>query len=114
MYTSHCVFLYTNTHDYISVRCVCKHIPVARSYSLGQPLRGVKRRGRNRRQVAAPIEATSVAVVPVTSHMLRNVYRATVVGARQRLTVSARVAVHRTIKRGAVYVARNAKSKEAH
>ena len=36
VYTSHCVFVYNNTHDYISVRRVCKHVPVARSYFLGQ------------------------------------------------------------------------------
>ena len=48
------------------------------------------------------------------SHMLCNVLPGDGRGARQRLTVSARVAVHRTIKRCAVYVARNAKSKEAH
>ena len=46
--------------------------------------------------------------------MLRNVLPGDGRGARQKLTVSARVAVHRTIKRCAVYVARNAKSKEAH
>jgi hypothetical protein len=33
MYTSRCVVVYSNTHDYISVRRVCKHVPVARSYS---------------------------------------------------------------------------------
>ena len=48
------------------------------------------------------------------SHLLCNVLPGDGRGARQRLTVSARVAVHRTIKRCAVYVARNAKSKEAH
>ena len=48
------------------------------------------------------------------SHMLRNVLPGDGRGARQRLTVSARVAVHRTIKRCAVYVARNGKFKEAH
>ena len=31
-----CIRIYNNTHDYISVRRVCKHVPVARSYSLGQ------------------------------------------------------------------------------
>ena len=36
MYTSRCVFVYDNTHDYISVRRVCKHVPAARSYSLDQ------------------------------------------------------------------------------
>ena len=36
MSTSHCAFVYTNTHDYISFRCVYKHDPVARWYSLGQ------------------------------------------------------------------------------
>ena len=29
-------YIYNNTHDYLSVRRVCKHAPVARSYSLGQ------------------------------------------------------------------------------
>ena len=38
MYTSRCVFIYNNTHDYISVRRVCKHVTVARLYSLGQHL----------------------------------------------------------------------------
>ena len=28
MYTSRCVFIYNNTHDYISVRRVCKHHPL--------------------------------------------------------------------------------------
>ena len=36
MYTLHCVFIYYNTHDYISVRRVYKHVTVAWSYSLGQ------------------------------------------------------------------------------
>ena len=27
---SSCVFIYNNTHDYSSVRRVCKHVPVSR------------------------------------------------------------------------------------
>ena len=35
--TNHvCVFIYNNTHDYISVRRVYKHVPVAQLYSQGQ------------------------------------------------------------------------------
>ena len=72
MYTSRCVFVYNNTRDYISVRRVCKHVPV----------------GRNMRHcVAAPIEAIR----------LRNVGPGDRRGAWHRLAVRARVAVRGTI-----------------
>ena len=50
MYTSHCVFVHNKTRDYISVRRVCKHVPVARPYSLGQHFK---------------VEATSIVGAPL-------------------------------------------------
>ena len=61
-----------------------------------------------------PKQETSCCADRSDIDMLCNVLSGDGRGARQRLTVSACVAVHRTIKRRAVYVARNAKSKEAH
>ena len=54
-----------NTHDYLSVRRVCKHVPVASNIFPGSALLGVKRFGRKKRQVSAPIEATSVTGAPI-------------------------------------------------
>ena len=62
----------------------------------GSALRGVSRCGRNKRQVAVLIEATSVAGAPVAC-LLRNFVPGDGRGAWQRLAVRARVAVHRTI-----------------
>ena len=54
----------------------------------GPTLRGVKSRGRNRRQVATPIEATSVAGAPGHRTCCVMFYRATVVGRGRNLLLA--------------------------
>ena len=56
------IYTYTyihNTHGYISVRRVCKHDLVSNECEL------IDAAGRNKRQLAALIEATSFAGAPV-------------------------------------------------
>ena len=97
MYRSRCVFIYNNTHGYISVRRVCKHVQVARWYSLGQHFEvwidaaetrdKLLRRSQRHRSLAL-------------RYMLRNFVPADGHGAWQRLVVHARVAMDRSNDHG--------------
>ena len=59
------VYIYNNTHAYLSDRRVCKHVLVAPIIFPGSALPGVK--NRKKRQVSGPIEALALPCI------LRNV-----------------------------------------